>query len=96
MKHEVIKYADSIIYQLKQIHRKVDSDAVTDPAILAETLAVLKKADDQIDDILTSINFPADFQTLMQGSAKEQARENVMARGRDAHQEITNLNRKNA
>ncbi len=68
MKHQVIKYADSIIYQVNQIRRKVNSDAVTDPDTLTETLAVLKKADDQIDDILTTINFPVDFQTLVQGS----------------------------
>ena len=68
MKREVIKYADSIIYQVNTIRRKVNSDTVTDPDTLTETLAVLKKADDAIDDILTTINFPVDFKTLVQGS----------------------------
>lgn len=67
MKQEVIKYADSIISQTDQIRRKVAKETIA-PETLTEALAILKKADDQLDDILTTINFPTDFQTLMQGS----------------------------
>ena len=69
MKREVLKYADSIISQVNTIRFKViDPATAIDPDTLTETLAVLKKADDEIDDILTSINFPVDFKTLVQGS----------------------------
>jgi hypothetical protein len=50
---EITKFANSIISQTADIRRRADS--ITDPDTLNEILAALRKADNELDDLLTDL-----------------------------------------
>jgi hypothetical protein len=62
---EITKFANSIISQTADIRRRADS--ITDPDTLNEILAALRKADNELDDLLTDLMALALAETLTQG-----------------------------
>ena len=66
---EIIKFANSIISQTADIRRRAAS--ITDPDTLNEILIVLRKADNELDDLLTDLMALDLAETLTQGREGE-------------------------
>jgi len=65
---EITKFANSVISQTAYIRRRADS--ITDPDTLNEILIVLKKADNELDDLLTDLMALDLAETLTQGEGE--------------------------
>jgi hypothetical protein len=62
---EITKFTDSIISQTADIRSRAES--ITDPDTLNEILIVLKKADNELDDLMTDLMALDLAETLTQG-----------------------------